>query len=318
MTTKVLIFDIDAHDMRVALQPEFPEVQIIPASTIEEARPHFADADAVCALALPHYFSDEWLVDARKLRWIQALTSGIDTLNGLKTLPPGLVITNARGIAGPQMAEMVFLHMLTLTRDFRRMLRNQHEHRWERWPQPPLFGTTITIIGVGAIAEALAVRCKAFGMRVQGVASTQRDVPNFDRIYTRSAMLEAVTDADHVVSLLPFAPDTDGLIGSAVFKAMKRTAFFFNLGRGGVVDEDALLQALQSGDIAGAGLDVFHTEPLPKGHAFWNLENVIVSAHLGGMATIYKEQVLPIIRANLRCFIEGRNGDMINSISLDP
>lgn len=314
--TKVLIFDIDAHYMREVLQPEFPEVVIVSATSIEEARPHFGDADAVCALALPKYFSDEWMSEAKKLKWIQALTSGTDALGTLKSLPRDVVVTNARGIAGPQMAEMAFLHMLALTRDMRKMLRNQRDEVWERWPQPPLCGTTVTILGVGAIAECLAHRCKAFDMQVIGVASSMRTVPYFDRIHLRTEMKQAVAAADYVVSLLPYAPDTDKLIDAGVFAAMKPSACFLNLGRGGVVDEGALLEALQSGTIAGAGLDVFNTEPLPKGHPFWSMDNVIVTAHLGGMTTIYKDQVLPIIRTNLRRFVEGDYAGIINRVAL--
>jgi D-2-hydroxyacid dehydrogenase (NADP+) len=313
--TKVLIFDIDAHYMRDVLQAEFPEVLIVSATTLEEARPHFRDADAVCALALPKYFSDEWMAEAKRLKWIQALTSGTDALGALKSLPPGVIITNARGIAGPQMAEMVFLHMLALTRDMRKMLRNQRDEVWERWPQPPLCGTTVTILGVGAIAEDLARRCKAFDMQVLGVASSIRDVPHFDRILLRNEMKQAVAAADYVVCLLPHAADTDRLIDAGVFAAMKTGAYFLNLGRGGVVDEPALLDALRRGTIAGAGLDVFSTEPLPKGHPFWAMDNVIVTAHLGGMTTIYKDQVLPIIRTNLRRFVDQDYAGIINRIT---
>jgi D-2-hydroxyacid dehydrogenase (NADP+) len=316
MQTKVLIFDIDAHHMRDVLQPEFPDVLIVSATTIEEARHHFRDADVVCALALPKYFSDEWMVDAKKLKWIQALTSGTDALAALNSLPPEVIITNARGIAGPQMAEMVFLHILALTRDMRKMLRNQRDEIWERWPQPPLCGTTITILGVGAIAEDLARRCKAFDMKVIGVASSIRNVPHFDRIVLRKEMKQAVAVADYVVCLLPHAADTDRLIDTSVFAAMKSGSYFLNLGRGGVVDEPALLDALQRGAIAGAGLDVFSTEPLPKGHAFWAMDNVIVTAHLGGMTTIYKDQVLPIIQTNLRRFVDQDYAGIINRIFL--
>jgi D-2-hydroxyacid dehydrogenase (NADP+) len=316
MQIKVLIFDIDAHYMRNVLQPEFPDVLIVSAKTIEEARHHFRNADVVCALALPKYFSDEWMTEAKRLKWIQALTSGTDALTTLKSLSPEVIITNARGIAGPQMAEMVFLHMLALTRDMRKMLRNQRDEVWERWPQPPLCGTTITILGVGAIAEDLARRCKAFDMEVIGVASSVRNVPHFDRILLRKEMKEAVAVADYVVCLLPHAADTDRLIDASVFAAMKSGSYFLNLGRGGVVDEPALLDALQRGAIAGAGLDVFSTEPLPKRHPFWAMDNVIVTAHLGGMTTIYKDQVLPIIRTNLHRFVDQDYAGIINRIFL--
>ncbi|HEV2610029.1 MAG TPA: D-2-hydroxyacid dehydrogenase [Noviherbaspirillum sp.] len=313
---KMLIFDIDAHYLRDALAAEFPDVRIASATTLAEARPHFSDADIVCALALPHYFSDEWLAGAQRLKWIQALTSGADALRTLTTLPPNLLLTNARGVAGPQMAEMAFLHMLSLTRNFRKMLKNQEAGKWERWPQQPLLGSTVTMIGVGAIAEDIARRCKAFDMRVTGVASSLRDVPWFDLIYTRDQMTQAVSEADYVIVLLPYSADTDRIVDAQVLGAMKRSAYFLNLARGGVVDEDALLRALREGTIAGAGLDVFTVEPLPRNHPFWSMDNVIVTAHVGGMSVNYKDQVLPLIRTNLRHFIAEEYDRMINRVAL--
>jgi phosphoglycerate dehydrogenase-like enzyme len=153
-------------------------------------------------------------------------------------------------------------------------------------------------------------------MRVVGVASTQRAVPHFDRIHIRAEMNDAVADADYVVCLLPHAPDTDKLLGAEFFAAMKCDAIFLNLGRGGVVDEEALVDALRERRIGGAGLDVFQTEPLPPAHPFWDMDNVIVTAHLGGMTTIYKDQVLPVIRTNLRHYLDGKPEAMINRIAL--
>jgi len=169
----------------------------------------------------------------------------------------------------------------------------------------------VGILGVGLIAEELAPKCKAFNMTVVGISSTPRQVPGIDRFYHRNELKHAVLELDYLVVLVPYTPETHGIVDAGIFSAMKSNSYLVNIARGGVVDEDALLQALESGQIAGAGLDTFVQEPLPQNHPFWKMENVIITPHLGGFNDAYVGKALPIIKKNLRCFLNGEIEKMI-------
>jgi D-2-hydroxyacid dehydrogenase (NADP+) len=262
-----------------------------------------------------HFQFDEQLLErAPRLRWIQSLTTGTDAILKLPALRPDVMVTSTRGMHGPQMSELVFLHMLALGRDFPRMQRNQSAARWERWPQPLLWGKSIVIVGVGAIAESLALRCKAFGMNVYGVSGTPRAAAGFDRIYGRAELLAAAALADFLVLLVPLSQATENMIDAGVIAAMKPGAFLINAARGGILDERALLAALNAGRIAGAGLDVFRQQPLPPDSPLWNHPRVLITPLVGGMSDIYLEQAYPIVRANLQYFLAGRLDAMLNIV----
>jgi phosphoglycerate dehydrogenase-like enzyme len=195
--------------------------------------------------------------------------------------------------------------MLSLARDIRSVLGNQRQHRWDRQPQRLLFGKTALLVGVGRIAEELALRCKSFGMHVVGVSTGRTAVPGFDAIHPRYMLREVIGAADFLVVLVPHTRETHHLIDAGVLDAMKPAAALINIARGDVVDEAALIRALAGGRIAGAALDVFHTEPLPNDSPLWDLPNVIITPHIGGMSDIYAEQVLPLLIDNLSAFMAG-------------
>ena len=225
-----------------------------------------------------------------------------------------VLLTNARGIHGPQMSEIAILHMLSLYRNMPQIVRNQDAHNPERIVPKVLDRRTVVIVGVGVIAEHTAKLCKAFGMKTVGVTGTPRPVEGFDRIRPRSELLDAAAEADFLLLLLPHTPENDNLIGEAVFKAMKPTAYLINVARGGVVDEPALIKALQSGEIAGAGLDVFREWPLPKSSPLWDMKNVVITPFVGGQSDQYVRQAMTIVEPNLRNFVAGRLDHMINVV----
>jgi phosphoglycerate dehydrogenase-like enzyme len=249
------------------------------------------------------------------LDWIQALTTGIDPLIALK-LPRSVTVTTTRGMHAPQMAELAFLLMLSLSRNAPQLLANQREARWKRWGQHLLLGKTVTIVGVGSISEALALRCRAFGIRVLGISS-RTSAEGFDELHPRARLREVAARSDFVVVLAPYTTETHHLIDAAVLGAMRDTAFLINIARGNVVDEPALIEALKAGTIAGAGLDVFATEPLPATSPLWTLDNVIVTPHIGGLSDIYAEQALPILLHNLQAYVAGDLAAMQNRIGRD-
>ena len=205
--------------------------------------------------------------------------------------------------------------MLALARDLPRAVRLQDEKKWFRFPAQLLHNKTVGIFGVGVIAEALAPKCKAFGMRVVGVSSAPRPAPGFDDMRSRDEMLKVVGDFDFLVLLTPLTDNTRNSVNADVFAAMKPSSFLVNLARGGVVDEPALVEALKNKRIAGAALDVFSQEPLPVDHPFWSMQNVIITTHQGGFCDVYVDYALPVIEKNMARFLKGDTGGMINVVA---
>ena len=161
-------------------------------------------------------------------------------------------------------------------------MRNQERHAWER-PQPTLLdGKTVGIFGLGIIGSALVPKCKALGMTVIGVDPLKPDVPGLDRNYTWEEALPIVPEFDYVVLFIPSSARTRNIINAQFLATMKPTSYLVNLGRGDVIDEEALVKVMQENRIAGAALDVFRKEPLPEDHPFWSMDNVVITPHLGG------------------------------------
>jgi phosphoglycerate dehydrogenase-like enzyme len=278
----------------------------------EEARRMLAGQQA---LVVPDtWLDDEFLAAGADLAWVHSLRSGVDRLLASRTLPRDAVITSSRGIHGPQVAEAAILLMLALARRLPRMLKNQEQARWEPWPQPLLQGKHVVIVGVGSIAQALAPRCKAFGMRVTGVASRAREVAGFDAIRTRGELRALLPTADFVVLLVPLDDGSRGLFDAGMLAALPARAILVNLSRGGVVDEQALLAALRAGRLAGAGMDVFATEPLPASDPLWHAPNVIVTPHVGGQSETYAQQALVPLLANARAVARGDWDALVNRL----
>lgn len=219
-----------------------------------------------------------------------------------------LTICNARGTMGPGIAEHILAMMLAFVRHLPQHIRDAEERRWERAPQyGELFGATACIVGMGDLGGAIAERCAALGMNIIGV---RRDVakehPLVKDMYPMERLSEAVARADHVVAIIPASPDTAHIFDERIFGAMKHGAYFYNIGRGSTADEDALIAALQSGHLAGAGLDVFEREPLPAGSPLWTMSNVLVLPHVGGRSAHEYDRHCDLLIENLRRYGLGK------------
>ena len=304
--------EADATDFAQRARADLPGIDLFASNDRALA---LAQADGAAALIGHHFQFDEDIVGrARHLRWIQSLTTGTDAIVKLKALHPDVMVTSTRGMHGPQMSELVFLHMLALTRDFPRMQRNQAVGLWERWPQPLLWGKTVVIVGVGAISEALAPRCKAFGMTVVGVSGSPRVPAGFDSVFLRKDLAQAAAQADYLVLIVPLSAETENLVDASVIAAMKPGAYLVNVARGGVLDDEALRVALREKRLAGAALDVFRQQPLPADSSWWREERVIITPQVGGMSNIYLDQAYPVVLENLRQFLGGRPEAMVNVV----
>ena len=252
------------------------------------------------------------LAAARKLKWVQALGTGLDGITDQPALKPSVTVTSLHGVHGAPVSEAALASMLALSRDLPGFVRAQDEHQWKRWPAKLLHDKTVGILGIGVIAEALAPKCKAMGMTVVGITSSPRKVAGFDRVHPVGELLTVLPALDYLVLLTPYSPATHHMIDAKVFAAMKPTAIFVNVARGGVVDEDALIEALRDKKIAGAALDVFNQEPLPPDHPLWDFKNVIITTHQGGFCDTYVDLAMPILEHNMRCFLNGDLKGMMN------
>ena len=295
------------------LKAAFPDVNINMVDHHSKVGPHIGAADILVTFGA--HMSDRVLKEGARLKWIQAVGTGVDGIIGEPSLRNDVLVTNMHGqIMADSMSEAAFMLMLALSRGLPRALRNQDRRKWDRFSASLLNGKTAGIFGVGAIAADLAPKCKAFGMKVEGISSVVRSIPGFDRMYSRDELEQAVRGFDFLILLTPYTPQTRGIVNAGVFAAMKPTSYVLNLARGGVVDEDALIAALQTGKIAGAALDVFVDEPLRADHPFWAMENVIVTPHLGGFHDQYADRALPTIEENMRRFLAGESDRMINVV----
>ena len=251
---------------------------------------------------------------ATALRWVQSFGTGTDNIKGHPDLRPDVVVSNVHGVHGPQLSEAAFAAMLSFARHLPATYRQQAAHQWQRLPCFVLEGKSVVIFGLGAIASALAPRCRAFGMRVIGVSSSVREIPDFDQVMAIEDLGQAAALADFLVLLTPYSPRTHHIIDAMIFARMREGAYLINLARGGVVDEAALLAALDQGQIAGAALDVFEREPLPGDSPFWDHPKVLVTPHGAGFHVGYPEQATKVVSDNLRRYLEGGVGALVNVV----
>ena len=236
------------------------------------------------------------------LRWVQSVSVGTEQFPLDALGKAGVVLTSARGISGEQVSEHAIGLLLALTRGIAGAVRAQIDRKW-RWPPvEELAGRTLGLLGLGAIGEAIAVRAAAFGMNVIG---TKRDVSDYEGVAKEVLPPERTIDvfrrADAVIVALPGGNETAGMVGAAELAALEG-GWLVNIGRGSVVDEAALIDALERGILAGAALDVFTTEPLPKSSPLWDVPNLIISPHLAGASPRYGAKFVDLLRRNLAAF----------------
>jgi phosphoglycerate dehydrogenase-like enzyme len=216
--------------------------------------------------------------------WVHAASAGVDVIAFPELAhDAGVVVTNARGVFDRPIAEWVLGVALLFTKDLHTTLRLQSERRWEHRESGVLAGTRAVVVGVGGIGRAIARLLSAVGVSVAAVARGARDGdPDLGTIHAVDDLPEVLPGADWVVLAVPLTAETRRLIGARELSRMDATARLINVGRGELVDEDALIEALRARSIAGAALDVFHTEPLPDDHPLWEMEEVVISPHMSG------------------------------------
>lgn len=226
-------------------------------------------------------FRDVWR-HAGKVKWIHSLAAGVDNLLFPELIESAVTITNARGVFKRSLAEFAIAGMLYFYKGIRRLVDNQRAHRWDDFLVDWLRGKTMGVVGYGEIGRECALLVKPLGVKIYATRrkpELSAGDPILDRIFAATELKEMLKEVDVVLAAAPLTPETQHMIGEPEFQVMRPSAIVINVGRGPVIDEAALIRALQAKQVAGAALDVFEHEPLPEDHPFWDMENVLISPH---------------------------------------
>lgn len=291
-----------------------PRIRILDCSALGSRTAPEGDArQAILALLAqaeialgPNRLAPEYFDAAPNLKWFQAVNAGIDRMDRLGLLRRGFAVTTAAGLAAPSISEYVLGSIIMLAKAMNHYGRAQAEHRWQFKQSAELSGKTCGIVGLGAIGRDTARRARAFNMRIvasrRTVAAGATD-PDCDLLLPYSELQRLLGESDYVVIAVPLTTETKHLIGASEFAAMKPTASIVNVARGEVIDQEAMMAALRSGQIAGAALDVTDPEPLPADHPLWDFENVIITPHSSGAVENYGHKAAALFADNLRRYL---------------
>jgi phosphoglycerate dehydrogenase-like enzyme len=243
------------------------------------------------------------------VRWIHSRSAGLERTLFPELIASDVVMTNGSGVFSPSLGEFTLAAILYFAKDFRRMIRNQMAGQWEPFDVLPISGQTVGIVGYGDIGRAVASRVRAMGMNVLAIKRhppTQNNPDPFaERIYSPDQRLAMLPQCDYVVVAAPLNAETVGLISELEFAAMKPTAVIINVGRGPIIDERAMINALSHNKIKGAALDVFDEEPLPANHHFYKLENVLLSPHCADHTPDWLDNAMRFFLAQFKKFRHG-------------
>jgi len=310
MDNNTLLVLANPTDRQLAMLEKLPNsTSIVVGNSIEAFQKAAPEAEAIFYWSGPGKLLEQIWPLAKNVKWVHCRNAGLDNLLFPDLVESPVPLTNGSGVFSQSLGEFVIGAALYFVKDFRRLIRNQEAGRWEHFDVDELRGQTMCIVGYGDIGRACAQRAHAMGMRVLAVRRrpelSQGD-PYISGVYGMDQMIDILPQSDFVVAAAPLAPGTRHLIGEAALGAMKNTAVVMNVGRGPVVDEAALIRALQSGRIRGAALDVFEVEPLPADSPLWKLENVLLSPHSTDHTKTWLEDAMQFFIDNFERYAAGR------------
>ncbi|MEH7239342.1 D-2-hydroxyacid dehydrogenase [Bacillus sp. JJ1562] len=287
------------------IQAIVPKWEIVAGRDSSVWLEHLQDAEVI--VGWKKEIAEHCISTDSNLCWLQSWSAGVNSMPLEEMEKKNILLTSANGVHTYPISETIFALMLGLTRKIHTYVRNQQEKKWHHSDMKlEIHEKTIGIMGVGNIGKETAKIAKAFGMTVLGVRHSGRDEDFVDEMYTTEQLSEVLPRCDYVVVTLPLTNETRHLFGAIEFMQMKPSAFFINIGRGEIVVEDDLIEALRSGEIAGAGLDVFTKEPLDENSPLWEFENVIVTPHTSGSTEHYTKRVIEdIFIPNLKSYAQG-------------
>jgi phosphoglycerate dehydrogenase-like enzyme len=293
-------------EVRAALQEVAPGIEIVTADTAADYASAAATADVVLGPCQPAMVSA-----ARNARWLQSFSAGVENCVSQGPIREGrMLLTNMQRIGAPVMADHVMALLLAFSRNLPWYLEAQRQSKWagqgDGGGEFGLSGKTMFIAGLGGTGLEIAKRANGFGMRVTGTRNSRRDAPDYvSYVGLPDELPRLVAEADVVVNALPLTAETRGLFNAKTFAAMKKGARFFNVGRGATVVTSDLVDALRSGRLAAAGLDVMDPEPLPGDHPLWKMPNVIITPHMAADAEEFGHVRWLLARENLRRYVKG-------------
>ena len=300
-SARVLVYHpTEAKDYAALVRAPRGRVSVIPCATPEDAAAVVAETDIIYGWKVPIAL----YARATKLSWLHAMGAGVDWVL-VPGFPRHVTVTRVPGVFGPWMREYVLGHCLAITQRLATYRGFQRTASWRQDVIPErLAGKTMVVVGLGDVGRTVAAGARALGMRVIGISRSGRSVREAERVYRMSGLTKALGQGDFVVLVLPLTGETRGVIGAAALAAMRPTAWLLNIGRGAVIAENALIEALRARKIAGAVLDVFAEEPLPAHHPLWSLENAVVTPHISGPST--PPEMAPVFNDNLARWLAGR------------
>jgi phosphoglycerate dehydrogenase-like enzyme len=293
------------------LGDRLPETDIVRASNYDEFMSEIVDAE----IAMAHRLTGEQLADAKNLSWVQALTSGYNRFDREKFADQNIILTTVSGVHAEPIAQHVLGYVLTFERGLLEAKRQQQRKEWRRFTPSELTGKTIGIIGLGAIGSRIAERLDSFDVSLVGVKNNPDTGPEMvDDIRHPDQLHSVLGESDYVIISCPLTAETEGMIDSRAFSSMDRDTILINIARGEIIDQPALIEALQTGNLAGAALDVMTDEPLPSESPLWDLENVIITPHMAGGSPQFARRSADIFEENHKLFIKGEVDKMLNRV----
>lgn len=306
-TKKILVYGNRNDDVLKDWQSASSKVKLVSVDK-ENVMQEIGDADAFIGNISP-----EMVRAGKNLKWVQITSAGAERVlhlsGGNDLRDSDIVLTNNQIVQGPEIADHAFAMLLAHTRNLLTYIEDRKVENWrrERFPGIELRGKTAVIVGMGGIGTQMATRAWAFGMHVIGVDPEDIPfIPFVDRVVKPDQINEVLPQADVVFMAVPHTPESHKMIGPSQFEAMKRGAYFIAVSRGGTYDLNSLVKALDSQKLAGAGVDVVDPEPLPKGHALWKFNNVIITPHIAGRSDVDQQRMLGTVKANIARFAEGK------------
>ncbi|MGB0010883.1 MAG: D-2-hydroxyacid dehydrogenase [Candidatus Sulfotelmatobacter sp.] len=283
-----------------------PEANIVVGNSAEVFATVADGASVILSWSGPASLLRELFRKCPNVRWIHTRAAGVERIVFPELIESSVIVTNGTGTFSSSLGEFVLAAILYFAKDLRRMVRNQAARMWEPFDVMAISGHTLGIIGYGDIGHAVASRVRPMGMRVLAIKRHVSQAYNEDnlveQIYSPDRRLEMLPRCDYVVATAPLTIETRGMIGQPEFAALKPTAVVINVGRGPVIDEEALVRALSEGRIKGAALDVFNREPLPKDHPFYRLENVLLSPHCADHTHDWLDKAMELFLAQFERF----------------
>jgi phosphoglycerate dehydrogenase-like enzyme len=306
----VLVLAANPADKELALLDQLPPETNLAVGSSSEAFARLAeDADVIFNWSANGGLLREVFLMCPQVRWVHSRSAGLDGVLFKELIESPVPLTNGRGVFSQSLGEFALAAILYFAKDLRRMVRNQEAGRWEQFDITEISGQTVGIVGYGDIGRAVASRARAMGMRILAVKRHGPPLYNVDplvnQFFKPEDRLEMIRHAHYIVASAPLTPETRGMIGEPEFNAMLPEAVVINIGRGPVIDEPAMIRALTANRIRGAALDVFDQEPLPEGHPFYCLPNVLLSPHCADHTPDWTEQAMRFFLAQFDRYVKG-------------